>query len=214
MISIRPIQFVDLALKSSKDPDVKTLPDGSVRADWFVLVTAMRLKALVYLLDLYRAQIPFPEQVNVLTREHRNWKSWKIGIEDYAYQWALGQQAWQVGLPVIPVSTPGDKVFKWQMCTPHFQSGRVRIRGVREPSGERVAHPAFRRFIKEALDAPYGDYDDCVDGVCGAVNMCVGPDYVSQEFAGGVSKGFAVVIAGGTGRKHYADPYDVFRSNY
>lgn len=219
MITLRPAQFADLALKSENDPGVKMLPDGSVRADWFTLCTAARVKQLIYLLDLYRAQIPFPEQVRVLQREHALWHSYKIGIENVAYQWALGQQAWEKGLPVVPVSVPGDKVFKWQLGTPHFETGRVRIRGVVDGQGRLDFHPAFKRFYKEAMDAPFGDYDDTIDAVIGVVLMLTGPEFIEQEFAGGMTKGFSVIIAGGTGRKYPlafagGDQFDVFRSNY
>jgi phage terminase large subunit-like protein len=187
-----------------------------VDADFFCICTACRIKELVYLLDMYRAQIPFPEQVKALVREHVTWKSWKIGIENAGYQWALGQQAWQKGLPVVPVDQPGDKIFKWQLSTPHFENGRVRIRAVMGSHGYLEAHPAFRRFIREALDAPYSDHDDTVDAACGAVHMLTGPEFVDSEYAGGVNSGFAVVIAGGTGRKHYfqGDQFDVFQSEY
>lgn len=222
MLVLRPMQFVDLALKSQHDPDVRTRPDGSVIADYFALATASRVHSLVYLLDMYRAQIPFPEQVKVLIREHHQWHSSKIGIENHGYQWALGQAAWDKGLPVFPVTYPGDKVYKWQLSTPHFETGRVRIRGTREPNGSLVVHSAFKRFISEALDAPYGENDDTLDAVTGVVLMCTGPEFVDMEFSGAVTKGFSIAIAGGTGRKWDIpgvgnigrDPYDEFPSQF
>lgn len=215
MFTIRPIQAVDLALKNKNDPGVKMLPDGSVDADWFCICTATRVKSLVYLLDLYRAQIPFPDQVRALKREHLAWKSSKIGIEAHAYQWALGQQAWEIGLPVVPVTLPGDKVYKWQLATPHFETGRVRIRGVMGGQNQIEVHPCFKRFIKEALDAPFGDFDDTLDAVCGAVIMCTGPEFVSADYAGASLPGFSIVVAGGTGRRYNVDPFDVMgRSPY
>lgn len=221
MLVLRPLQFVDLALKSDKDKDkeVRRRPDGTVIADWFCIATASRVKSLVYLLDLYRAQIPFPDQVKALVREHKQWHSVKIGIENHGYQWALGQAAWDKGLPVFPVTYPGDKVYKWQLGTPHFESGRVRIPGVRESNGDLVAAPAFKRFLVEAMDAPYGENDDTLDAVTGVVLMCTGPEFVDMDFSGSISKGFSIQIAGGTGRKWHIggmhrDPYDVFDSNY
>lgn len=219
MLVLRPYQFVDLALKSDKDAEVRRRPDGSVIADWFCIATASRVKALVYLLDLYRAQIPFPEQVKVLVREHHNWHSSKIGIENHGYQWALGQAAWDKFLPVFPVTYPGDKVYKWQLGTPHFESGRVRIRGVKEPSGELIVHPAFKRFMVEAMDAPYGESDDTLDAVTGVVLMCTGPEFTDTEFVGGIARGFSIMIAGGTGRQWHiggrrGDQFDVFPSEY
>jgi hypothetical protein len=213
VLTLRPMQFADLALKSEKDPGVKLNPDGSVKADYFCEATASRTGPLVYLLDMYRGQIPFPEQVKRLGLEHNQWKSSKIGIEDVAYQWALGQAAWDKGLPVVPVPVPGDKVFKAQLATPHFETGRVRLRGVKE-NGILVPHPALRRFVREALDFPFGDYDDTVDAVVGVVLMCTNEEFIGKEYHGGVSRGFGVVVAGGTGRRHNIDPYDVFRSYY
>lgn len=215
MITIRPIQFVDLALKSDKDPGVKLNTDGTVKADWFCLTTAARIGALVYLLDQYRAQIPFPDQVRAIQREHKRWKSYKIGIENHAYQWALGQAAFEKGLPVVPVSFPGDKVFKAQLATPHFETGRVRMRAVME-NGRLVPHPCFRRFMLEALDFPFGDHDDTVDSACGAVLMCTSEEFLGQEFAAVTAPGFAFAVsgAGRKGRISGGDQFDVFPSNY
>ena len=216
MISVRPVQFVDPALMSDRDPsmNVKKNADGIVKADFFTLATAARIHQLVYILDIYRAQIPFPEQVKVMKREHEHWRSVKIGVENHAYQWALGQAAWDQGLPVVPVTYPGDKVMKWQMATPHFESGRVRMRGVRDASGDLVVHPALKQFVREALDAPYGGTDDCIDAVTGAVLMCTSAEFVNQEYSGVVTRGFGIAIAGGSGRRTNVDPYDCFRSSY
>jgi len=213
MITLHPIQFVDPALKSEKDPGVTIRPDGSVKADWFCMCTAARVNQLVYLLDMFRAQIPFPEQVHAMAREHVQWKSWKIGIEDYAYQWALGQAAFDKNLPVVPVSFPGDKVFKAQLATPHLETGRVRIRGVME-NGTLVPHPHFRHFMKESADFPFGLNDDTIDAACGAILMCTSPEFLGMELATGMSRGFGVVVAGGTGRVYRGDPFDTFRSNF
>jgi len=213
MISLRPIQFVDPALKSEKDPGVKIKADGTVQADWFVICTAAKVNQLVYLLDIFRAQLPFPMQVKAVAREHAVWKSWKIGIEDHAYQWALGQAAFDKNLPVVPVTFPGDKVFKAQLATPHFETGRIRIRGVKE-NGIMVAHPAFRHFMKESSDFPFGSNDDTVDAVVGAVLMCTSPEFLGGELATGISRGYGVVVAGGNGRVYRGDPFDYFRSNF
>lgn len=217
MLTLRPRQFCDLALLSEKDPQARKNSDGSIKADWFVEATAQRVNSLVYLLDIYRAQIPFPEQVRVVKREWKFWHSTMVGIENTAYQWALGQAAFEEGVPVVPVKYSGDKLYRAQLATPHFETGRVRIRGVREPSGQLVAHPAFKRFIREAIDFPYGDHDDTVDAVVGVVLMCTGEEFVTKEYAGSIQPGFAIAIAGGTGKKWHIggrNQFDVFQSNY
>jgi len=214
MITLRPLQFVDLALKSASDPGVKLNPDGTVKADYFVIATGARVGALVYLLDTYRAQIPFPQQVRAMVREWKTWKSTKIGIEANAYQWALGQQAWEQGVPCVPVSYPGDKVQKWQLATPHFETGRVRIRAVKE-NGVLVPHPSMRRFVREALDAPFGDHDDTLDAITGLVLMLTSPDFQAKEFHGALTPGYSFATLGGLspGRRS-GDPFDAFKSPF
>ena len=213
MVTIHPVQFCDLALKSDKDTEARFRPDGTVIADWFAIGTVARVGVLVYILDVFRAQIPFPEQVKALIREHHHWKSTKIGIENIAYQWALGQAAWDKGLPVVPVKYPGDHLYRAQLATPHFETGRVKIRAVNE-NGVLVPHPAMKRFIREACDMPYGENDDCVDAIVGAVLMCTSEEFLGREYAGEVSKGFGIAIAGGTGAVYRGDPFDVHPSFY
>lgn len=186
-------------------------PDGSVKADWFCIATGARVNQLIYLLDIYRAQIPFPEQVKAMVKEHHYWKSSMIGVEDYAYQWALGQAAWEKGLPVKPVKFPGDKVYRAQLSTPHFETGRVKIRGVME-NGVLVAHPALKRFVREAIDFPFGDHDDTVDAIVGLVLMLMSEEFQGMKLEAAVQPGFSIVAMGGTRRR--GDPYDVFPSAF
>jgi predicted phage terminase large subunit-like protein len=217
MIALYPRQFCDLAILSEKDPQAVKNPDGSIRADWFCEATAVRVNSLIYLLDLYRAQIPFPEQVRVIKREWQHWHSTLVGIENVAYQWALGQAAFEEGVPMTPVKYVGDKLFRAQLATPHFETGRVRIRGVKDSNGQMIPHPAFKTFFREALDFPYGGNDDTVDAVVGVVLMCTGEEFVTKEFSGGLAPGFSIAVAGGTGRRWSipgGSQFDVFPSYY
>jgi phage terminase large subunit-like protein len=211
MITVRPCQFADLALKSEKDPGVKLKPDGTVDADYFCLATAARIGGFCYLLDLYRAQIPFPEQMKVLSRESKRWHAWRIGIEQSGYQWALGQASIEKGLPCVPVPVQHDKVTNAAMTTPHFENGQVRLRGVLE-NGTLVAHPALRPFINEALDFPFGSNDDTIDAVCGVVRMCFDDEIQGLQLVASLEKGMSMAIVGGYGNGR--DPFDRVRSNF
>jgi predicted phage terminase large subunit-like protein len=208
-ILLRPLQYCDLALEKEKQPPIKVRPDGTTDKDFFVIATAAKVAAFVYLLDLFRAQITFPDQVKAIVREHKRWHSWKIGIEDNAYQWALGQAVWDKGLPVIPIPSTKDKVARAQLVTPHFETGRVRLRGVKM-AGIVVAHPIFEIFESEALDFPNGRNDDTVDAVTGVVQMCMDEEIVGMELH--MVKGSLGVVRGGGFRR--GDPYDVFPSAY
>lgn len=213
MIPINPIQYVDLAIKTEKDPGVKLNPDGTVKADWFVIATGCRVQQQILLLDIFRAQIGFPEQVRAIKQQHLRWKSSKIGIEDVAYQWAIGQQLWESGFPAIPVKSVGDKVFRATLVTPHWETGRVRMRGVKE-GDVFLPHPSMKRFVKEAEDFPFGDYDDVLDAVVGLVQMLTDEELMaSTQLVVHHQPGMAVASTtrGGASR---GDPYDVFKSPY
>lgn len=181
-------------------------------ADYFCLATAARIGGFAYLLDIYRAQIPFPEQVKALARESKRWHAWRIGIESNNYQWALGQAALEKGLPVVPVPTNSDKVFNAQLTTPHFENGQVRIRGVRE-NGILVAHPSLRMFMKEAEDFPFGSNDDTIDAVCGVIRMCFDDEIQGLQLVAAMTPGMSIVYGYG-GRHGNRDPYDVNPSPY
>jgi len=207
------MQYADLALTDEDTPGITLKPDGTVDADWFVIATAARVGGFCYLLDIYRAQIPFPMQVKMLKQEHQRWHSFKIGIEKNAYQWALGQAAIEkYGLPCVPVVSVNDKVTRAQMITPHFENGQVRLRGVME-NGALVAHPALRRFIEEAVDFPFGDSDDVVDAVCGVIQMCYDEEIQAMKPDMSISAGMSVVLTGGR-RVRGGDIFDVFRSEF
>jgi len=210
MIALRPLQFCDLAVKTEKDPGVKMKPDGTVLADWFVIATGAKINTFLYVLDIFRAQLSFPEQVKAIKREHLHWKSIFVGIEDYAYQWSLGQQAWTEGVPCLPCSYPGDKVYKAQVITNHIETGRVRFRGIKE-GNTLVIHPSLRRWMTESRDFPFGDNDDVVDAIVGLIHMAMDEEVVAKQFAGTVTSGYAMAIVGGVRR---GDPFDVIRSNY
>lgn len=84
---------------------------------------------LAYLLDLYAARIPFPEQVKMIQTWHLKYRPFIIGIESNAYQAALSQMAAQLpGLPpIMEVKSKGKKHERILRMAPLFQLGRVRI---------------------------------------------------------------------------------------
>lgn len=213
MITVRPFQYADLAIKSEDDPGVKILPNGEVEADWFVLTTAFRLGAFCFVLEQYRAQIDFPRQVKVLRQEHRRWHSTKVGIESNAYQWALGQAAIAQNVPCIPIQSQRDKVSRAQMVTPHFETARVRFRGMLE-NGVWVPHPSLKMCFEEMGDFPFGSTDDCVDSLVGVVQMCFDDEIQETQLVATVTPGLGIAIVGSGGRGRGGDPFDVFKSPY
>lgn len=116
----------------------------SDRADSFgvCVIGVPKDKAVVYVLDVFKKKIGFPDQLQLIQELHMKWRPHYFGIEAIAYQAALAQQAARLpGLPpVIPVMSKGKKAERIMSMAPLFNLGRVLIR------------PEARDFIDEWLD--------------------------------------------------------------
>ena len=87
----------------------------------------------VYLINTFKDKIPFPEQVEMISRWANKYRPMYIGVEANAYQRVLVQQTYRLpGLPnIVAVFTSGrDKESKKKRImamSPLFDAGRVRI---------------------------------------------------------------------------------------
>jgi predicted phage terminase large subunit-like protein len=87
----------------------------------------------VYLINTFKDKIPFPEQVEMISRWANKYRPMYIGVEANAYQRVLVQQTYRLpGLPnIVSVFTAGrDKESKKKRImamSPLFDAGRVRI---------------------------------------------------------------------------------------
>lgn len=98
-------------------------------------------RSTVYVLDIYKRKIPFPDQIQLISELHVRWRPHYFGIESVAYQAALVQQASRLpGIPpIIPVMSKGKKAERIMSMSPLFKLGKVLIR------------PEFKDFIDEWL---------------------------------------------------------------
>ncbi len=83
----------------------------------------------VYLIDTYKARIPFPDQLDVVSNWVAKYRPMFVGVEAIAYQRVLVQQLQRLpGMPnVIPVFTRGKKAERIMAMSPLFKTGRMRI---------------------------------------------------------------------------------------
>lgn len=176
------------------------------------MASGAKVGSLCYLLDIFRAQIGFPEQVNTIIREHKKWRYQKIGIEKNSYQWALGQTLWEKWLPIVGVPVNGDKVYRATMVLPHFESGRIRLRGVLD-AGTLVAHPSMLPFIHESADFPFGLHDDVVDAVVGLVTLMFNEEMVMTQGLI-MHRTDSIPVLKHAGRQRRGSQFDVFPSPY
>jgi len=101
----------------------------------------------------------FPEQLRLLAELCRGYLPRAIGIEAVAYQAALAQAAWELGLPAIPLPAGKAKLARIEAAALHAQAGRLFL----PVAGEWVA--AFR---EEAANYPSGRHDDQLDALARA----------------------------------------------
>lgn len=127
-----------------------------VGGDFFVGITVgVTDKHDIYVLDIFRDQLAFPEQVKkVLTLAERH-NPVLIGIESVAYQRALAQQVGEIAfLPIDEVQSTANKETRIKASSVHYENGRVFL-----PEDLAVTDD----FINEYVQFPKGQHDDLID---------------------------------------------------
>lgn len=153
--------------------EVRDLPDNletymgvdpaiSLRAEAdnfaMALIGLDREKGDAYLLDLFSGKLPFPEQVKKIQDWWHQHRPNVIGVENNAYQAALGQQVARLEAlaPIASIRANSKKSDRILAMAPLFKLGRIRIR------------KDHRDFIKEWVDYDStlkNPQDDCLDAV-------------------------------------------------
>jgi predicted phage terminase large subunit-like protein len=153
-------QGVDLALSEGEE------------ADWTAIATVGRdADNHLWLLDIYRARLSFPEQLRAVSEQASRWKPLIINLESNAYQAALHQQLLATTtLPVRAGRTIKDKKTRFAAMAVHFESGRIRIR------------KGLDEFVKEWLEFPTGRHDDTLDAVEKALEVALSDEGKIQMF--------------------------------
>lgn len=133
-----------------------TAYEENQRADYSVCVTLGLWRKKVYLLDVYRKRLEFPQLQAAVMSQFMQWKPEKVLIENKA----SGKSVYQVlkqesGAPVAEVDPGGkDKVSRARSITGFVESGRVLLRsGALWLDG----------LLGELTMFPDGEHDDQVD---------------------------------------------------
>ncbi len=111
--------------------------------------------------SVIRGRMPAHAQVRQMHVISREFSPIFIGVESFAFQLALVQDAVRMGLPARESRLPGDKVAKAQLAATRFMSGSIFLR-----SGA----PWLTDYEDELLFFPNGRHDDQVDMTSIAVN--------------------------------------------
>lgn len=138
--------------------------DG-VLSDWSVCITALIRRRQVYVLDVFRDRLKFPDlhrQAIALARRHR---ATTILIEDAASGTQLIQQLWgnqPHGVPRPLARRPkGDKATRMSGASQRIEAGELLL-----PANA----PWLAEFEREVLAFPSGRHDDQVDALSQLLN--------------------------------------------
>lgn len=119
-----------------------------------------------YLLDLYRAQLEYPELKRMVVALHAKWRPQALLVEDAASGQSLIQELRRdTRLPVLGIRPDRDKVARANAVTPVLEAGLVKL-----PKG--AAWTAD--FLSECVAFPNGKHDDQVDAFTMALGYCTG----------------------------------------
>lgn len=138
--------------------------DG-VLSDWSVCITALVRKRQVYVLDVFRNRLIFPDLYRQAIALARLYRATTILIEDAASGTQLIQQLRrdqprEVPLPLAPKAL-GDKVTRMSGASQRIEAGELLLP---------AEAPWLAEFQREVLAFPSGRHDDQVDALSQLLN--------------------------------------------
>lgn len=147
----------------------KDVDKGDWTAGATVGIKKIEDKINIYILEIYRARIPFGQRLNAIVDMASKYNPLAIGVENNVFQYDTVQTLQkQTNLPIHGIKTVTNKVQKFRSeLAPHFENGKVYIK---------------RDMIdlrKELLSLPVGVNDDMCDSITLAIST-------SSQFGGEV----------------------------
>ncbi len=126
------------------------------RNDFSVCTTWLKRKSDLYLLDVQRKRLEFPDLRRFAIKHAKAFKASSILIEDASTGQSLIQELRNEGLRPIAIKPDRDKVVRLEAQSAKIEAGHVLL--------PRTA-PWLDDFLLEILAFPYGRFDDQVDSV-------------------------------------------------
>lgn len=151
-----PVRRPGDMIVQSWDTATKDSPDN----DWSVCTTALKRGRQLYILDVFRARLTFPDLKRRLEALASTWKVQVLLVEDAASGQQLIQQLRHENNPHIPrpiaCRPEGNKVMRFMNQTPKIEAGDVML-----PEDA----PWLAAFEKELLGFPTAKHDDQADAL-------------------------------------------------
>jgi predicted phage terminase large subunit-like protein len=129
-------------------------------ADYSVCTTWGLKEDRIYLLDVYREKVNFPDLERAVYELRNRWNATAILIEDRASGTALIQTLRTKGIPVVEIQPTTDKTMRFHAQTAVIENGFVYL----------PAQAPWRDdYLHELMTFPKGRYDDQVDSTAQAL---------------------------------------------
>jgi predicted phage terminase large subunit-like protein len=142
--AVAVVQAVDSAFKTG------------VGNDWSVIATWMADSAWLYLADVWRGRVEYPQLLRAVEGAAAEWQPDAVLIEDMAAGQSAVQSLRQTSrLPIVAVKAEGSKVSRAEAVSPLFEAGKVLL----PTAGPGWLGP----WIEEHANFPRGRHDDQVD---------------------------------------------------
>ncbi len=129
--------------------------------DYSVGITAMVEKNTVYILDVVRVRMEYPDLKKKIISLHNQWKADKLLIEDKGSGTSLIQDLRRDQIYGVAIKPEADKVVRMWACSAVIEDGAVLV-----PQ----TAPWLPEFQSELLAFPVGVHDDQVDALSQLIN--------------------------------------------
>ena len=154
-----------------------TALSSSQLADYSACVVLLARKETIYILDVVRARLEYPELKRAVLQHHNRWRpvvsNYALLIEKKGSGESLIQDLRRENIHAIGVNPDGDKILRMVAQTARIEAGAVHL-----PTGAAW----LEEFKKEVLSFPCSKHDDQIDALSQALKRAFAPGPPSIQF--------------------------------
>ena len=139
-------------------------------ADFSVCVVLLVRGETVYILDVLRARLEYPELKRAVLSQHKRWRQngivYNLLIEKKGSGMSLIQDLYRENIPAIGVDPNGDKIMRMAAQAAQIEAGAVHLP---------LNAPWLDEFKKEILSFPQSRHDDQIDALSQGLQRAFAP---------------------------------------
>jgi predicted phage terminase large subunit-like protein len=147
-----------------------TALSSSQLADYSACVVLLARGEAIYLLDVVRARLEYPDLRRVVLQHHHRWRpiasNYALLIEKKGSGLSLIQDLRRESIYAIGVEPDGDKIMRMTAQTAPIEAGAVHLP---------AQAPWLDEFKKELLSFPFSRHDDQIDALSQALQRAFAP---------------------------------------